>query len=179
MTALGSPSAMILPASMQMRRLGHLQQDVDDVLDPHDGDAAASQLEDRADQLLRLGVGQPAADLVEQQQRRLGRQRARKLEPLAVEQAERLGAAVGDAGHAAQLERRDGVLIGLVAAEIGAMRGGDEDVLERRHAAERLWNLVRAHEPEPAALRGRARRDVRAPEFDAAGVRRETPRRAR
>ena len=179
MTALGSPSAMILPASMQISRPRDLQQDVDDVLDPHDGDAAPSQLEDRADQFLRLGVGQPAADLVEQQQRRLGRQRARELQPLAVEQAERFGGPVGDAGHAAQLERRDGALIGLVAAEIGAMRGGDEDVLERRHAAERLWNLVRAHQPEPAALRGRARRHV-----GAVGIRRcrhsaETPRRAR
>ena len=67
------------------------------------------------------------------------------------------------------------LLIGLVAAEIGAVRGGDEDVLERRHAAERLWNLVRAHQPEPAALRGRARRDVGAVEVDAAGSRRERP----
>ena len=64
------------------------------------GDAAPLELEDDVDQFARLGVGQAAADLVEQQRRRAGRQRAGEFEALAVDQAERLGAAVGDAGHA-------------------------------------------------------------------------------
>ena len=129
------------------------------------------QLEDRADQFLRLGVGQPAADLVEQQQRRPGRQRAGELEALAVEQPERLGGPVGDRDHAAQLERSDGAVIGLVAAEVGAVCGGDEHVLERRHAAERFWHLMRAHQSEPAALCRRTRRHVGAVEFDLARIR--------
>ena len=57
-----------------------------------------------ADEPLGLGVGQPAGDLVEQQQPRAGRQRPRQLETLAVEQAERLGAAVGDVDEAGRVE---------------------------------------------------------------------------
>ena len=77
--------------------LGDLQQDVHDVLDPDDRDAAGFQFEDDVDQFARLGVGQSAADLVEQQHGGIGGERARELEPLAIEQAERFGAPVGDA----------------------------------------------------------------------------------
>ena len=47
------------------------------------------------DQLVAFGFGQAAGDLVEQQQARAARQRARQFEPLAVEQVERAGAAIG------------------------------------------------------------------------------------
>ena len=67
MTAAGSPSAITRPASMQTSRLDALHEHVDDVLDPDDRDAAAAHLADRRDQLAGLGVGQPGADLVEQQ----------------------------------------------------------------------------------------------------------------
>ena len=40
------------------------------------------------------------------------------------------------------------------------MRGGGEDILEHRHAAEGSWNLVRAREPPPASLRRRREGDV-------------------
>ena len=43
-----------------------------------------------------LGVGQAAADFVEQQRLRIGGERARQFEPLAVDEAERLGPPVGD-----------------------------------------------------------------------------------
>ena len=52
-------------------------------------------------------LGQAARDLVEQQHARAGRERARKLEPLAVEQRERAGLAVGLVGEAAALEDVD------------------------------------------------------------------------
>ena len=123
------------------------------MLDPDDADVAAPQLEDGVDQLARLGVGQAAADLVEQQQVGIARERAGQFEPLAVEQAERLGAAVGDAHHAAELDGVDRLVVGLAAFEAGAVGGGDEDVLEHRHAAERARNLVGAHEAQAAALR--------------------------
>ena len=61
---------------------------------------APRELADRRDELVRLGVGEPGADLVEQQQPRLGRERARELEPLAVEQAERLGRPVRERASA-------------------------------------------------------------------------------
>ena len=47
------------------------------------------------DQLLRLVLGEAAGDLVEQQQLRPRRQRARQLEPLAVEQRQAAGRLVG------------------------------------------------------------------------------------
>ena len=56
----------------------------------------ALEFEDDVDQFVRLGVGQAAADLVEQQHRGVGRQRAGELEALAVDEAERLRAPVGD-----------------------------------------------------------------------------------
>ena len=64
------------------------------------------QLEDDVDELVRLGVGQSAADLVEQQHGRAGRERAGELQALAVDQAERLGAPVGDAVMPVSAERR-------------------------------------------------------------------------
>ena len=85
----------------------HLDEHVNDVLDPDDGDLRTPQLADRLDQLARLGVRQAGADLVQQQHDRVGRERPRQLEPLAVEQAERLRAAVGGVEHAADLERVD------------------------------------------------------------------------
>ena len=43
-------------------------------------------------------------------------ERAREFQPLAVEQAQRLGAPVGEAGHAAERERVDRAVVGRVAA---------------------------------------------------------------
>jgi hypothetical protein len=53
-----------------------LHQYVDDVLDPHDADAEGPQLLDGADKFGGLGVGEAAADLVEEQDARVGRQGA-------------------------------------------------------------------------------------------------------
>ena len=68
--------------------IDRLHEDVHDVLDPDDGDAAPAQLLDGAHQLDRLRVGEAAADLVEKQHLRIGGERARELETLAIEQAE-------------------------------------------------------------------------------------------
>ena len=95
---------------------GDLQQDVDDMLDPDDRDAARLNSQDDVDQFARLGVGQAAADLVEQQHRGIGGERAGEFEPLAVEEAERLGAPVGDRRHAAQRERLDRAGLGASRA---------------------------------------------------------------
>ena len=47
----------------------HAHEGVDDVLDPHDRDAARADLADRVDEGEHLGFGEPAGDLVEEQQR--------------------------------------------------------------------------------------------------------------
>ena len=49
---------------------------------------------------------------------------------------------------------------------------GDHQILEHRHAAERLRNLKRAGDAQPAALGRRQPRDVAALEQDASGIRR-------
>ena len=143
------------------------------MLDPDDGDAAALQLEDHVDEFVRLGVGQAAADLVEQQHCRAGGERARELQPFAVDQAERLGAPIGEAGHAGQRQRLDGARVGRVALQAAAVRGGGEDVLEHRHAAERPRDLVRAREAAPAPFGGRQGRHVLAAEAHPPGGRRK------
>ena len=75
-----------------------------DVLDPDDRDAAAANIPDQIDQRHAFVLGQAAGDLVEEQHARLRGERARQLEPLAVEQRERAGEAVGLVGEAAVVE---------------------------------------------------------------------------
>ena len=115
-TAAGSPSAMTRPASMQTSRSTTCTQHVDDVLDPDDARcprARSSRIV--ATSSLGLGVGQAAADLVEQQHRRVGGQRPGELEPLAVQQPEALGAPVGQLDQAAQLQHLDAPRVGAAA----------------------------------------------------------------
>ncbi len=88
-----------------------LQKHMDDMLDPDDADAAALETLDGVNEFLRFGIGQPAADLVEQDHFGLGGQRPGELEPLSVEQAERLGLAIGDRQHAADVEGLNDPLI--------------------------------------------------------------------
>jgi hypothetical protein len=129
-----------------------LQQHMHDVLDPDDGDAAPVQHADGLDQLGSVAVSQAAADLVEQQHDRIGGKCPRQLEPFAIEQAERLGAAIGQLDHAAQAQRIDAARAGLVAAEPATVRGGGQHVLEHRHAAEGARDLVGTGDTEAAAL---------------------------
>ncbi len=65
---------------------------------------AGADAADGVDQLVALALGQAAGDLVEQQQTRLGGERARQLQALALEQRQRAGAAVGARQQAGALE---------------------------------------------------------------------------
>ena len=130
------------------------------MLDPDDRDPASFQLQDDVNELVRLRVGQPAADFVQEQHGGVGRERAGKLQPLSIDETERLRAPVGDRSHAGQRKRFDRRLIGALTLKPPAMRGRGEDILEHRHAAEGPWNLVRTRQPPPASLRGRRQGDV-------------------
>ena len=66
-----------------------------DMLDPDDRDAVGVDGADRRDQHRGIRFGQAAGDLVEQQQARMGRERARQFEPLAIEQRQAAGERVG------------------------------------------------------------------------------------
>ena len=107
----------------------------------------AAQLADRLDQLVRLRVGQAAADLVQQQHGRVGCERARQLEPLAVEQPERLGAPVG--------ERR--ACRTVSSASIDAPVGAPRACARRRRSPPRARSRTRSCRRTAAAPGARAR----------------------
>src|SRR5262249_39658322 len=133
---------------------------VNDVLDPDDRHAGAADVADQVDQRGALVLGEPAGDLVEQQDARLGRERARELEPLAVEQRERAGAPVGLVGEPAAADQLDAAGIDLALAVAAAERGRHHEILEHGHAAERLRDLERAADAEAAAALRREAGDV-------------------
>ena len=93
-------------------------------------------------------LGEPAGDLVEQQEPRAGRKRARQLEPLAVEQREPAGGAVGFVGKAALRQDVHAARVDVALALAAAEGRGDDEVLEHGHAAERLRDLERARDAD-------------------------------
>ena len=128
---------------------------MDDVLDPHDRDAAAP-------------APPGSSRRARRPRRRSGRRRSRRgaarpgsvaerageLEPLAVEQAEALGAAVGEPGQAAQLERLDAARVG------GLGRAARSPCAARRRRSRRRSCPRRAAAP---GARGRSRGGSAAP----------------
>jgi len=158
-TSPGLPSAITRPASDADEPLDHLDEYVDDVLDPDDCDPPVAERADRRHEARGLRVGQAGSDLVEQEHGRAGRDCARELEPLAVEQAEAFRRAIREVEHLAQLDGFDRAVVGMAGALSTATCRADEDVLEDRHVPERLRDLVGPGDPEPAARGGRRRCD--------------------
>src|SRR5262245_28549827 len=122
------------------------------------------------DQLPRLLLRQAAGDLVEKQELGGRRECTRQLEALAVEQRERAGELIrlrGESRLADHIRRHvDRFALRLRAAE----RRPDAQILEHRHAVERLRHLVRTSDAAATALVWRERRDVPPVEADAARV---------
>ena len=103
---------------------------------------------DRRDQREHLGFGQAARDLVEEQQPRLGRQRACQFEALAFEQRQRARRGVGAAQHAEPVERLDGGRLDDARGRRPprpprSERRADEHVLEDGETLERTRDLRR------------------------------------
>ena len=93
------------------------------------------------DQVGAFALGQPAGDLVEQQQARLGGERARQLQPLALEQRQRAGAAVGGGRSPVCSSIAPQALDHLGLAPVAAEGGADQQVLEDGEVLERLRDL--------------------------------------
>ena len=146
---------------------------VDDVLDPDDRDAGAADVADQIDQRGAFVLREPAGDLVEQEHARLGRERARELEPLAVEKRERAGAPVRLVGEPATADELDAAGVDLALAAAAAERRRHHEILEHGHAAERLRDLERAADAEAAAALRRKASDVGAGEENAPGIGRD------
>ena len=92
----GSPSAIFLPKFRTISRSTTARSacttcSIHTIVTPPPAHVA-----DRRDQRAAFGLGQPAGDLVEEQDARLGGERARKLQALALEQRQRAGAAIGE-----------------------------------------------------------------------------------
>jgi hypothetical protein len=146
------------------------EERVNDVLDPDDRDAAAANVPDQVDQRLAFVLGQAAGHLVEQEHARLRGERARQLEPLAVEEREAAGGPIGLGREAALLDELDAARIDVALAAAAAEGRRHDQVLEHGHAVERLRNLKRAADAQAAAAFRRQMGDVDAGKDDAPGV---------
>ena len=125
---------------------------------------------DRLDQLVAFALRQPAGDLVEQQQARVGGERARHFQPLAVEQRQRAADPVGLRGKAGLLEDLADLIDHIGLALVLAEAGGDQQVLGDRQLLEGMRHLVRAADAGKAAALRRDAGDVLAVELDRAGI---------
>ena len=105
---------------------------------------------DRPDEDLDLGLGEPAGDLVEQQQARPDGEGARQLEALAIEQRQRAGDRVGPAEQAGPGRGPRRTRVEAARRGSDPAYGADQDVLEDGHPAERAGDLVRAADADPA-----------------------------
>ncbi len=131
-------------------------------------------LVDGADQFARLRVCQAAGDLVQQQQRGLSGQRPGQLQPLALQQRQRARGHVGASEQACPCEHLGAVGTG-VKAFVAAERGAHQQVLEHRHPAKRLRDLVSAAYAAAASLLRRAPCDVVTVKDDPARIRAQVP----
>src|SRR5262249_8310193 len=143
---------------------------VDDVLDPDDRDPAAANVPDQVDQRRAFVLSQAAGHLVEQKHARLRGERARQLEPLAVEEREAAGGPIGLGREAALFDKLDAARIDVALAAAPPRRPPPPPGLQTGHARGRLRNLKRATDAQATAPFRRQTGDVDAGEDDAAGV---------
>ena len=102
---------------------------------------------------MALAFGQTAGDFVEQEYARTGGQRTGEFEPLAVDQSEAAGTAVGFLGEPATFEDIHAAVVHVALAVPGAEGGGNDEIFEYAHAGEGQGNLERAANAHNAALR--------------------------
>ena len=138
------------------RAFGERQDDLHDVLDDDQRDAARVDAAHQADRRLHLGRIEAGQGLVQQQQPRLGRQRARDLQPLAPRRAEHARAPVGHCVRPVKASTSSAACARPGAARM-AQEGADQDVFDDRHVLERHRHLEGARDAKPGMrLRPRA-----------------------
>ena len=144
------------------------------MLDQEDGDPAPVDGPDELDDALRLGVGEARHHLVEQQQPRLGAERPRQLEPLALGQRQPAGRPIGLGAQPELVEHGAGAPLGLGDVGVAAERG-DHHVAHDGEARKRSHDLKRPGEAERVDLVRRQPAQVAAGEGHPAGVGGEEP----
>ncbi len=120
-----------------------------------------------------FGLGQAAGDFVEQQQPRRARQGTRQFEPLASQEVERAGAAIGKGDQAGAFENVAAGIDHLRLALPAAMDRGDQKIFEHGEVFERMRNLKRSADAGDAAHAWRRAGDVASVKSDRAGIRLE------
>ena len=170
MTSCGSPSHSLRPNWMTVMRSTTARSactmcSIQTMVTP-----VARSLLDLLDELLHLGLGEAAGDLVQEQQLGVGGQSPGQFEALAVEQGERTGQDVDLLVQAGDLQDVHAVLVGGPLRHVAAVGGAHQDVLEHGHARERLGDLERAADARAAALVPGEVGDVLAVEDHLAGV---------
>ena len=101
---------------------------------------------------------EPGQHLVEQQQLRLGRERAREFEPLAAGDGQGVGRPIEHAAEADLARRPSSAAASAVGARAMAQMRADADILAHDQAGERLHDLEGAGDAAPRAVVRRHRR---------------------
>ncbi len=141
--------------------------DADDMLDNHDRYAWVRDRADERDQFGDLAVDQAGADLVQQHDARLERQRARDLEPLAPEERQGARAQPRDVGEPGAREQRRPLFPSNGRANERRDRIlRDFEIFFNGHVEERPWDLIGAADAGPRTLGGGKARNVAAVEPD-------------
>ena len=141
------------------------------MLDHHDRNAGPGDLRDDRQDVANLGGVQTGQNLVEEQEARLGRERAREFEPLAPRDREPRGRRVEPVGESD--EARDSLCATeRVVAGAMAQMGANRNVLTHAKAREGPGDLERPRDPALCADVRRLAGNVFAPEADRSARRR-------
>ncbi len=145
-----------------------------DVLDHHDGDAALADRGDDRQHVAHLGWVEAGQHLVEQQEPRLRRERARELEALAPRDRQARRRTLDEIAEPDQARH---LACGRQRALARGLREmcADRDVLAHGQAGERLHDLKGARDAAPGEAIWRQAGNVGAVVDDAALARREEP----
>ena len=150
-TASNDPSAILTPWSSAITRSEMPFDDVHVVLDHEDRVAAlGAELRDQLGDLVRLDRVHPGGGLVEQEQPRVGRGRARDLEPAPVRVREAVRGLIPAVAHQPLAEEREPPLGELADLALLAPLAG-----RAQHRAERLPPWC-ARTPPPSRSRARS-----------------------
>ncbi|MEY9676231.1 hypothetical protein ABIE93_006165 [Bradyrhizobium elkanii] len=171
-TSVGLPSTSHLAEIEHDGAVDQRHHDLHDVLDHQHGDAGGAHLAHQLDAGLCLDRRQSGEDFVEQQQLRLGGERAGDLEPALLRRHQISGQLVGARRKSAELQH----LIGLLPRDAHlcvADQRADDDVVDHGHGLETLDDLEGAPDAALAAFRRRQLGHVLAVEDDRALGRRQ------
>src|SRR2546422_9610250 len=159
-----------LPVAQHHHAIGEVEDGPHDVLDEYDRRAAVANPANEPEGVGHLRRGQTREYLVQQHQARLGRERARQIEELPLEQVQLVGQRVGFGLETGEGQPRSREAPSPFEAVTGAEHRRQGDVVDDAEATERARDLVRAGQAEAGDPVRRDPGDVPAVEHDRAAV---------